>query len=194
MKTRNRFMAILLLMVAIVAVLVTALPASAATTAVVTVTNTPQYLAITITSTYNFNGISSRGVLPNTTYYSNPLGQTTAPSTTVVDGECALTITNTSSVATDLTANWSDMSGGSDNSTNGNTGTQGATTFGAYTYFSGQTIASKVLCKSSGSATAYSNLGASTNIKCGLQLNEQTNAWTAGTASTSTVTFTTAAH
>jgi hypothetical protein len=174
--------------------LVTALPAAATTTAVVTVTNTPQHLAITITSTYNFNGISSRGTLVNTTYYSNPGGQTTAPSSTVLDAECALTVTNTSSVVTDLTANWSDMSGGSDNSTNGNTGTQGATTFGAYTYWSGIALASKVLCKSSASATAYSSLAANTNIKCGLQLNEQTNAWTAGTASTSTVTYTVTAH
>ena len=67
-------------------------PAMAATTAVVTVTNTTQCVSISNNvSTYNFNaaGAAHAGVLINTTYYSNPGGQTTAPSAMVVDGECA---------------------------------------------------------------------------------------------------------
>ena len=81
-------------------------PVSAATTAVVTVTGNPAYIAITIApTTYTINsdtgGNSAMNI--NTTYYSNPLGGTTSPSATVVDGECDFTITNTSSITTDLT-------------------------------------------------------------------------------------------
>ena len=172
-------------------------PAMAATTAVVTVTNTTQFISISNNvSTYNFNaaGAAHAGVLINTTYYSNPGGQTTAPSAMVVDGECAFDVTDASSVAVDIVANSSDMSGGSDNSTNGNTGTAGATSYGAYTYVSGVLLSSKVLCKSSGSGTAISNLGAAANKYWGFQINEQTNAWTGSTAATFTVTLTASAH
>ncbi len=194
---RRKWLASLMVVLAIVAVMGLGTPALAATTATVTVTNTTQYLTISVApTTYNFNatGAAHPNVLPNTTYYSNPGGQTTAPSTTVVDGECAFTITNGCNVASDLTVNWGDMSGGSDNSTNGNTGTQGATTFGAYTYWSGQLLSAKVLCKSADSGVAYSNLAATTNMKFGLQINEQTNAWRGASASTSTVTISVVAH
>jgi hypothetical protein len=169
----------------------------ALTSAVVTVTNTTQYVAISNNlSSYNFNatGAAHLGVLPSTTYYSNPGGQTTAPSATVVDGECAFDVTDASSVAVDIVANASDMSGGTDNSTNGNTGTAGATSYGSYTYVSGVLLSSKVLCKSSASATAISNLGASANKYWGLMLLEQTNAWTGVTAATFTITLTASAR
>jgi len=194
----KRFIRIILpAILAIIALVVLTVPAYAATTATITVTNTPQFLGITVApTTYNFNatGAAHPNVMPNTTYYSNPLGQTTAPSATAVDGECAFTITNTSNVGTDLTLTWSDFAGGSDNSTNGNTGTAGATSYGAYSYFSGIALASKVLLKSAGSGVGYSNLGATTNIKFGVQYNTQTSAWTGATATTSTITITTAAH
>ena len=66
-----------------------AAPAMAATTAVVTVTGTPAYIAITISpTTYTINSYTggNSGMNINTTYYSNPLGGTTSPSATVVDG------------------------------------------------------------------------------------------------------------
>ena len=96
-------------------------------------------------------------------------------------------------MAIDVTFTASNMSGG-DASTNGNTGTAGATSYGAYTYVSGVLFASKVLCKSSGSGVGITNLGASATKYWGLQLNEQTNAWTTVTPATFTVTATAAAH
>ena len=173
-----------------------AAPVSAATTAVVTVTNTTQFISITNNvSTYNFNatGAAHAGVLPSTTYYSNPNSQIVAPSATVVDGECAFQITDASSVAIDIVFTASNMSSG-DASTNGNTGTAGATSYGAYTYVSGIALASKVECSSSGSATGITNLGASSTKYWGLQLNEQTNAWTTVTPATFTLTATASAH
>ena len=109
-------LAITLILVVVGLVGVTASPALAATTAVVTVTGTPAYIAITISpTTYTINSDNAgSGVMAiSTTYYSNPLGGTTSPSATVVDGECDFTITNTASIATDLTGNMSDGSGGS---------------------------------------------------------------------------------
>ena len=173
------------------------MPTLAASTATVTVTNTTQFLSITNNvSTYNFNatGVAHAGVLPSTTYYSNPTtSQVTAPSSTVVDGECAFQITDASSVAVDITFTASNMSSG-DASTNGNTGTAGATSYGAYTYVSGIALASKVECSSSGSAVGISNLGASSTKYWGLQLNEQTNAWTTATPATFTLLATASAH
>jgi len=174
-------------------------PALAATTAVVTVTGTPAYIAITISpTTYTINSDNAgSGVMAiSTTYYSNPLGGTTSPSATVVDGECDFTITNTASIATDLTGNMSDGSGGSNPMTNVNGATPGAASYAAYAYYSGETFASKVLLKSSGSTLANfkSNLGATTNLKVGFQFATQTGAWTGGTGSTYTLTITSTAH
>lgn len=180
-------------------VLSTALPAAAATTAVVTVTGTPAYVAITIaptTYTINSDNSGSSVMAINTTYYSNPLGGTTSPSATVVDAECDFTITNTSSIVTDLTGNMSDGSGGSNPMTNVNGATAGAASYSAYAYYSGETYASKVLLKSSGSTTGNfkSSLGATTNLKVGFQFSTQTGAWTGGTGSTYTLTITATAH
>jgi hypothetical protein len=197
MKTIFRNKKLLALLVTFVTLAVFAFANIAATTATVTVTNTPQFISATNSpTTYNFNatGAAHAGVLPSTTYYSNPSSQIVAPSATVVDGECAFTVTDASSVAIDCTSNMSDMTGGSDNSTNGNTGTAGATTYGSYTYISGIALASKVLLKSSASGVCISNLGASSTKLWGIQLNEQTNAWTGATPATMTLTMTFSAH
>ena len=174
-------------------------PVSAATTAVVTVTGTPAYVAVTIsptTYTINSDNSGSSVMAINTTYYSNPLGGTTSPSATVVDGECDFTITNTASIATDLTGNMADGSGGSNPMTNVNGAAAGAASYSAYAYYSGETFASKVLLKSSASTLGNfkSNLGATTNIKVGFQFSTQTGAWTGGTGSTYTLTITSTAH
>jgi len=192
-------LSITLVLVIIGLVGATASPALAATTAVVTVTGTPSYVGIAIaptTYTINSDNSGSSVMLINTTYYSNPLGGTTAPSSTIVDGECDFTITNTSSIVTDLTGNMSDGSGGSNPMTNVNGATPGAASYSAYAYYSGETFASKVLLKSSGSATGNfkSNLGATTNIKVGFQFSTQTGAWTGGTGSTYTLTITSTAY
>ena len=174
-------------------------PVSAATPAVVTVTGTPAYVAITIsptTYTINSDNSGSSVMAINTTYYSNPLGGTTSPSATVVDGECDFTITNTASIATDLTGNMLDGSGGSNPMTNVNGAAAGAASYSAYAYYSGETFASKVLLKNAASTLGNfkSNLGATTNIKVGFQFSTQTGAWTGGTGSSYVLTITSTAH
>ena len=176
-----------------------AAPAMAATTAVVTVTGTPAYIAITISpTTYTINSDTggNSGMNINTTYYSNPLGGTTSPSATVVDGECDFTISNTSSVAADYTGNMSDGSGGSNAMTNVNGATPGAASYAAYAYYSGETFASKVLLKSSGSTLGNfkSNVTAAASLKVGFQFATQTGAWTGGIGSTYTLTITATVH
>ena len=167
-------------------------PALAATSQNVTVTATPAYIGISNDpSTWTLNGITGSGkISPDTVYYSNPLGDTTCPSATVVDGECRFTITNSSTVATDLTVNCGDFSGGDANMTNSNDGSNGASSYGAYSWHSGMTYANKVIMKSSGSAVLKDGLAATTNIKWGAEIETQTGAWSGGSASTATMTIT----
>jgi hypothetical protein len=148
-------------------------------------------------STYTLNSDNSGSgiVMPNTTYYSNPLGSTTSPTTSgATDAQCEWTLTNTSSMAIDLTCTMPDYSGGGSNSTNSNDGTNGATSFGAKSYFSGQASGSWVVMKSSGSSVGYSNLAANTNIKWGFLELTQTTLGTSVTGSTSIITITATAH
>lgn len=188
MKKTRRILAGLL---ALVLSLVLVVPAFAATSDDVVVTATPEYIAITnAPATWTVNGLTGNSVIVvSTTYYSNPVGDTTVPTSTVVDGDCRFTVTNTSSVAIDLTVNFPDHTGG-DASSNSDTGSGAATSFGAYTYFSGETFASKVIAKDTGSDVALDALGATTDILWGIEYDSQDNAWTSGTAMTSTVTIT----
>lgn len=185
----------------VVAMFGVSVPAMAATSATVTVTATPSYIACTnAPDTWTLNDIVGDGVTPkgtiapDTIYYSNPLGDGTAPSDPVVDGECTFTLTNTSTITTDVFVNISDFTGGSAAMENSNDGTNGAGTYGAYSYCTGMTYSSgKVLCKTTGSAATKSDLAPSTNIKWGLALETQTGAWFGGTSSTATITVSLAA-
>ena len=173
------------------------LPVAAATSAPMTITATPSYISCSSApDSWSLNGITGSGlVAPNTQYYSNPLGDTTSPSDPVVDGECQFTLTNTSTITTDMFVNTADFTGGSATMTNSNDGTNGATTFGAYSYCTGMTYSSgKVISKASASAATKTSLAPTTNIKWGLAIKTRTNAWTGGTASTSVVTVSLAAH
>ena len=183
------------LVIAVLATLVLVTPALAATDAPITISATPSYIGMTLdNSTWTLGGLTGSGlIVPNTQYYSNPLGDTTTPSATVVDGECYFTLTNTSTVTTDVFANMSNFTGGSCTMTNSDDGTNGATTFGAYSYYSGMTFASKVVCKASGSAAFKTSLAPSTNLKFGFCIKTRTNPWTGPTASTSVVTVSLAA-
>lgn len=167
-------------------------PALAATTAPVTITAVPAYIALTVSPdgwTLNDlvgDGVTPKGtVAPDTIYYSNPLGDATVPSDPVVDGECRFTVTNTSSITTDLFINCGDFTGGSAAMPNNNDGSNSAANFGSYSYCTGMTYSSgKVVCKASGSAATKEDLAPSTNIKFGLYIETRTNAWAGGTAST----------
>ena len=176
---------------ALVLVLSVSMPMFAATSQDVTVTATPSYIAISNSpGTWTLNGITGSSVIAvDTVYYANPLGDTTTPSATVVDGECRFTITNTSSIAIDLTVNCGDFSGGDANMTNSDTGANGATSYGGYSWYSGMTYASKVIMKTTASDVLYNALAAETNIKWGAEIETQTNAWTGGSSSTCTMTI-----
>ena len=182
--------------IVLILLLVTALPAVAATTQDVTITATPAFVTISnAPGTWAINDVAGAGgktILPNTTYYSNPLGDTTAPSETVLVGECRFTVDSTgSTVNIDLTVNFPNHANG-DASTNSDDGTNAAGSFGAFTYWEGKTFASKVVAKAAASAIAYSGLAKDTTISWGIQYISQSGAWTSGTAMTSTVVITAA--
>jgi len=166
-------------------------PALAGTSTDVTVTATPSYVSFSsLPATWTINGITGSGVIAiNTMYYANPLGDTTAPSATVVDAECQFTWTNDSSVNIVITVNCGAFTGGSGDMTNGNTGTNGATTYGAYSWYSGMTYSGKVIMKSSGSSTLYTTVTPGADKKWGVEIKTRTDAWIGGTPSTATMTI-----
>jgi len=177
------------ILVALALVVVPAAGVFAATSADVEITATPAFISISnAPGTWTINGISGSGVIePDTLYYSNPLGDTTSPTVGgAVDGECRFTITNTSTVAIDLTVVFPHHIGG-DASTNSDTGLNGTDSFGAKTYFTGQASGAWVIAKNSGSSVGKDGLAATTNIKWGLIYESQSDAWTSGTAMTNTV-------
>ncbi len=188
MKTR-RWVWIIVLAAAL---LIPAIPALAATSQDVTVTATPSFISITnAPSLWTVNEETGNSLLTiGTEYWSNPLGDTTTPSDPVVDGECRFTITNSSTVITDLTVNFIHFTDG-DAMQNSGTGSGGVGTFGSYAYCTGMTYSTgKVVADNSGSSAMKQNLAATTNIKWGVSCDTQTDAWTSGSAMTSTITIT----
>lgn len=192
-KTRTRLFGViasLVLLLTMIFGMVT--HTSAATYADVTVTASPNYIAISNAGgNWTINSLTGDSkVDPNTTYYSNPLGDTTAPSATVVDGECKWTITDTSSVRIDMKVTMTDFTGG-DASTNSGTGSNGATSYGAYAWYSGMTYSNKKVVKTSGSDTLYTSGSAGAgDIKWGVEVKTQSNAWGSGDDMTATLTIT----
>ena len=175
--------------------------ALAADTATITVTANPVFVSISVSpSTWTINGvgplvgkIGDGKIRKNIVYYANPLGDTTSPSATVVDGECNFTLTNTSNVITDITLNFPNFTGG-DAMTNSNTGSNGATSFGAYGWYSGMIYSNKVIAKASGSDILMGSLGATTNKKFGMEVKTMSNTFTSATAMTSSVQVSAAEH
>lgn len=174
----------------------------AAETDTIVVTATPVFLSIDNSpDTWTINGclipaVGKEGdgkIRKNVTYYSNPLGDLDVPSATVVDEECQFTVTNTSNVITDITVNFPNFAGG-DAMTNSNTGSNGATSFGAYSWYSGMTYANKVIAKASGSDILIGSLAATTNKKFGIEVKTQTGAFTSVTPMTSSVVIAVTEH
>lgn len=188
----KKFNLIISLLIGIVSIITFTIPAFAATTADVTVTAQPAYIAITNTGgNWTTGNLTGDGYIePNTTYYSNPGGDTIAPSATVVDGECKWTVADTSSVIIVLKVTMSNFSGGGDNMTNSNAGTNGATSYGAYAWYSGMTYTNKVIIKASGSDALFTGAAAGDgDIKWGAEIKTQSNPWTSGATSTATMTI-----
>ena len=175
-----------------VTLLVVPVAGALAQTDTVTVTATPSYLGISnLPIDWTLNSITGNSVIePATTYYSNPGGDTTTPSATVLVGECRFTIDNTSSVATNVVIDISNFTGGLDPMTNSNDGSNEAGIFGAYSWYSGMTYTGKVAAQTTGSATLYPNLAAGTDLQWGMEVTTQSDAWAGGTSSTATITIT----
>ena len=174
------------------------LPAFADDHAHITITANPLFLSITNTpNTWTMNDlVNHKAVHTGTTYYSNPLGDTTAPPATVNDSSCRFTVTcSTNATTCDLTVTVGNFSGGGLAMTNSNAGTNGATEFGAYSWYSGMTYSSKVIAKDTGSTAMYTTgLAADATLKWGIEILTRTDAVTSGGASTSTATITATEH
>lgn len=196
-KTKTMKRLIISIVLAVAMVIIPVSGAFAALSQNVSVTATPSFVSIANTpGTWTINGIDGNGVIAeNTTYYSNPAGSddTTPPSATVVDGECQFTVTNTSSVNVAIVINFPNHSNG-DASTNGDTGSAGITTFGAYSYTSyagfNTYSSDKEIAKTTGSTALLTTASAGDNFLWGLAYSSQTQTWTSGTGMTSTVVIT----
>lgn len=181
--------AILSLALALMLLFVFAVPIFAATSDTVSVTATPAFISISVApDSYSIGGAGAT-LAPNTTYYANPGSETTAPSATVLDTECVFAITNTSTVATDITVNFPHFTGG-DAMQNIGTGytNNGANSFGVSGYAEGAAWpGGAVTFLNAGSGVFIDGLAATTDIDFGWALLTQTGDWTTGTAMTSTV-------
>lgn len=143
------------------------------------------------TWTLNDIHVDDTGVIDvDTLYYSNPLGGTTAPSATVLDSECQFTWTNGSTIDIDIFVTWGSFTGGDADMTNGDTGSNGESSYGAHAWYSGMTYANKVVTKSSGSTALEADVTpATTTKKWGVEIETRTNAWAGVDSSTSTLTI-----
>jgi hypothetical protein len=192
------------LMVAVLLTMVWVMPIMAApgTSQSVTVSATPSFVAVENTpGTWTMNGVKGDGFLSlDTIYYA--IGATgtsdiTAPVTTVTDADCRFSLTDTSSVNITLKVTMEDFTGGGANMANSEDGSNGAATYGAYSYYSGMTYADKKVVKevaNIGTTTAMytSTTPGGADIKWAVQVETQTGDWASGTASTATLTVTAA--
>lgn len=158
----------------------------------ITVNATPSYISFSSSpTTWELNGITGDGLInTDTVYYSNPLGDTTPPSATVLDAECQFTWVNGSTVDIDVFVNCGAFTGGSADMTNSGTGANGAAAYGAYSWYSGMTYSGKVVVQSSGSDPLYTTVTPGEDKKWGAQIETRTNAWAGSSSSTATMTVT----
>lgn len=175
----------------IIGIMAPVLVVNAADYSNVTVTATPQYIAITNSqTTWTLNGITGNSVIQvNTTYYSNPLGDTTPPSATVDTDEGYFPIVNDSTVNINLIVDMENFSGGDANMSNSETGSNGATSYGAYSWYEGMTYSNKVVVKTNGtgSDTLWTSSSPGDDIDIGVEVKTQTDAWAGGDSSTATL-------
>ncbi len=188
---KKSFKLILTTLLVLVLSLMATLPVFAADSAEGTATGTPAILDLSYTAgdTWTMNGITGNSrILHDTIYYTNPQGDTTVPSATVQANECYIDLDNQSNVSTDVYCDISDFTDG-DAQTNSDDGSNGAGVFGAYTYYEGMTYTNKVVAKTTGSAVLYDSLAADTDLKVGIALENQSDAFGVATPMTMTYTF-----
>jgi hypothetical protein len=177
-------------------------PTMGATSQSVTVTATPAYVAIANTpGTWTLNGVKGDSFIDvNTTYYAigdTGTSDTTGPGATVTDADCRFSLTDTSNVDITLKVTMEDFTGGSANMVNSETGSNGATSYGAYSYYSGMTYTNKKVVKKVANIGTTDVMYTSTtpggaDIKWAVEVKTQTDAWSGGTSSTATLTITAA--
>lgn len=159
----------------------------------VVITAAPSYVGFSSSpGTWTMNGIDHDGKIDvDTIYYANPDGtdgDTTAPSATVLDAECLFTWVNTSSVNITVSVHCGNFTGGDAAMTNSNDGTNGATTFGGYSWVSGQTYATdKAIMKDIGDCQVYNTTSPGEDKMWGCEIETRTDPWTGPTASTTTM-------
>ncbi len=190
------------LMVAVLLTVGLVSPMVAGTSQNVTVTATPSYIAIANTpGTWTINGVKGDAmILTDTIYYAigaAKASDVTAPGETVVAADCRFGLTDTSSVNITLKVTMEDFAGGSANMANSEDGSNGATNYGAYSYYEGMTYADKKVVKevaNIGTTTAMytSTAAGGADIAWAIQVETQTDAWAGSTPSTSTLTITAA--
>lgn len=158
----------------------------------ITIIAAPSYVGFSSSPTaWTLNGIAGTGVIDvDTTYYANPLGDETPPTEIVVDEECYFTWDNTSSVNITVSVNCGNFTSGDADMTNSGDGTNGATTYGGYSYYSGgntSAILETPIMKETGSEILYTTTVAGEDKKWGCWIETRTDAWTGGTPSTTTM-------
>jgi hypothetical protein len=190
------------LMIAVLLTVGLVSPMMAATSQNVTVTATPSYIAVANTpGTWTLNGVKGDGfILVNTIYYAIGAAKAddvTGPGETVTDDDCRFALTDTSSVNITLKVTMEDFAGGSANMANSEDGSNGATNYGAYSYYSGMTYTNKKVVKevaNIGTTTAMytSTTPGGADINWAVQVETQENAWAGSSSSTATLTITAA--
>lgn len=198
----RKILAGLMIAVLLTVGLVSPMLAAPGTSQSVTVTATPSFIAVENTpDTWTMNGVKGDGfILVNTIYYAIDVAKasdTTGPGATVAAADCRFALTDTSSVNITLKVTMEDFAGGSANMANSEDGTNGATNYGAYSYYSGMTYTAKKVVKevaNIGTTTAMytSSTPGGADIAWAVQVETQENAWAGSSASTATLTITAA--
>ena len=183
--------AILSIVLALVLLFAFAVPIFADTSDTVSVTATPAFISISVSpDTYDIGG-SGATIEPNTTYYACGLAgnESTPPGATVNDEDCEFTITNTSTVDIEITVNFPHFTGGDamQNSGGGYT-SNGASDFGVSGYASGASWPGGAVTFANSGSGVFLDAFSDASKKFGWALLTQTDAWSSGTAMTSTVT------
>ena len=182
---KKKIVGLLSVVTLLIALIAIPTAANAATTATVTITATPQYLAITINGGANVNW-SVGTVAADSTYWQKGGSE---PSWPIADADCSFTLANAGSVASDIDVKGTNFTGGVGWTLT--TGSPGENTVRVTAYASGmQKADGKKLTTSD--QEFVDNLAASGTKKGELSL--ETGTFTDGEQKSSTVTFTIRVH
>jgi len=159
----------------------------------ITVTALPSYTSFSSTNTtWALNDLTGDGLVAvDTIYYANPLGDTTPPSATILDGECLWEWTNDSTVDLDIFVDCSAFTGGDATMTPSSDGSNGVDVCGCYSWVSGSNnTTDKEVMKTSGSSSVYTTATPGEDKHWGAQIETRTNAWLGNGQSTATISIT----